>query len=116
MRSTGLYGLTKVCQEIIAEQYHREHGICGSALRVGCIMDGDTMIDKYGKEHTGRGMSLTDRRDIGEVARLSLECRDIGWEVFYVLGTPESRKVFDVEYTCQRLGWQPKYDFTWLPL
>jgi len=116
MRSTGLYGLTKVCQEIIAEQYHREHGICGAALRVGCIMDADTMIDKYGKKHTGRGMSLTDRRDIGEVARLSLACPDIGWEIFYVLGTPESRKAFDVEYTCRRLGWQPKYDFTWLPL
>ncbi|MBN2581916.1 MAG: NAD(P)-dependent oxidoreductase [Planctomycetes bacterium] len=116
MKSKGLYGLTKVCQEMIAEQYHREHGIRGAALRVGCVMDGDTMIDKYGKKHTGRGMSLTDRRDIGEVARLSIECPDIEWETFYVLSTPESRDFFDVDYTCRRLNWQPQYDFTWLPL
>ena len=116
MGGKGIYCLTKVCQEIIAEQYHREHGIKGAALRIGCVIDGDTVSDKYGRKFKDRGMSLTDRRDIGEVARLSLECPDIEWEIFYVLGTPEARRFFDVDYTCQRLGWQPKYDFTWLPL
>jgi len=116
MRSKGIYGLTKVCQEIIAEQYHREHGIKGAALRIGCVIDGDTVSDKYGRKFKDRGMSLTDRRDIGEVARLSLECPDIEWEIFYVLGTPEAREFYDIDHTCQRLGWQPKYDFTWLPL
>ncbi|NIA22038.1 MAG: NAD-dependent epimerase/dehydratase family protein [Anaerolineaceae bacterium] len=116
MKGTGLYCLTKVCQEVIAEQYHREHGIKGAALRIGCVVDGDTACDKYGRKFETRGLALTDRRDIGEVARLSLECPDIEWEIFYVISTPEAPKLYDVDYTCRRLGWKPKYDFTWLPL
>jgi hypothetical protein len=42
--------------------------------------------------------------------------RDVpGYEVFHVMSTPESMISHDVQYTCDRLGWKPKYDFTWLP-
>jgi len=115
LRSRGIYSLTKVCQEAIAEHYHREHGIGVGVLRIGCVMDGDTMIDKYGRKHATRGPSLTDRRDIGEVARLCLEDPNLGYEIFYVMSTPESFDLYDIEYTCRRLNWRPKYDFTWLP-
>jgi len=115
IRSKGIYGITKVCQEAIAEQYSREHGIGVGVLRIGCVMDGDTMIDKYGRQHHTRGMTLSDRRDIGEVARLCLEDPKLGYEVFYVMSTPESFKFYDIEYTCKRLNWKPKYDFMWLP-
>ena len=97
------------------QQFHREHGIGSAALRVGCIMDGDTMVDKYGRRHQSRGVSLIDRRDIGEVARLCIELPDLEWEVFYLYGTPEGPKELDVQYTTDRLGWKPKYDFSWLP-
>jgi nucleoside-diphosphate-sugar epimerase len=103
----GLYCLTKVCQEVIAEQYQREHSLAVGVLRIGCVMDGDTMIDKYGKRSRERGLSFTDRRDIGEVARLCLEDPTLGYEILYVLGTPESFDMYDVAYTCRRLDWRP---------
>jgi hypothetical protein len=56
----------------------------------------------------------TDRRDIGEVARLWLE-RDLsGYAVFNVMSTAESMQRAAVRLTCERLGWQPKHDFSWL--
>ena len=31
------------------------------------------------------------------------------------LGTPEAFEFYDIEYTCRRLNWRPKYDFLQLP-
>ncbi|NIA21119.1 MAG: NAD-dependent epimerase/dehydratase family protein [Anaerolineaceae bacterium] len=118
LKSSGIYGLTKVCQEVIAEQYQREFDLQVAVLRVGYVLSADdpeNTVDKYGKSIKERNAPCTDRRDIGEAARLALELPDLGYEVFYVLGAPEAAKLYDVEYTHQRLGWKPKYDFTWLP-
>ena len=110
----GLYGLTKALQEVIAEQYAREHGMAVAALRVGYIVDGEKNVDKYGKTIAERAPPDADRRDIGEVARLCLECPDLTYETFTVMSTAESMDLWDVRYTCQRLAWKPKYDFSWL--
>jgi nucleoside-diphosphate-sugar epimerase len=115
-RSRNIYGLTKVCQEVIAEQFQREHGMQVAALRVGCIIDGDKMEDKYGKKFKYFGESLIDRRDIGLAARLALELPDLGYETFYVMGTDQSHAHYDIAYTRQRLGWKPQFDFTSLPI
>lgn len=112
----GLYSATKACQEILAGQFSAEHGISIAALRVGYVMDADTLRDKYGREVARRSPWLTDRRDIGEVACLCLEREDIAYEVFNVMSTPESLAQWDVAHTCQRLNWSPRYDFSWLPL
>ena len=110
----GLYSLTKSVQEMIAEFYVCEHGMAVAALRVGYILDGEKNLDKYGKQITERNAADTDRRDIGEVARLSLELADLTYETFTVMSTQESMEPWDVQYTCDRLGWKPKYDFSWL--
>jgi hypothetical protein len=31
------------------------------------------------------------------------------------MSTRESMTRWDVQYTCDRLGWTPAYDFSWLP-
>ena len=110
-RGNDLYSLTKACQEVIAEQFQRIHQLSVSVLRVGWVMDADTMIDKYGQHRPQYCIGYTDRRDIGEVARLALETVDGSYEVFYVEGTPESAERCDIAYTRQRLGWAPKYNF-----
>lgn len=112
----GTYRLTKVIQEIIARQYHEEHGMAVAVLRVGCIMNADVSEDKYGRKFFERSAALTDRRDIGEVARLSLELADLAWEIFYVMSTDEALEVADIAYTRERLGWMPKHKFTHLPM
>jgi nucleoside-diphosphate-sugar epimerase len=114
-KSDTLYGLTKVCQEIVAEHYQRMHQLSVSALRVGWVMDADTMIDKYNRSQTTYQVGFSDRRDIGDAARLALERGAICYDVFYVESTPESADRFDIAYTKRTLGWEPKYDFKWLP-
>jgi nucleoside-diphosphate-sugar epimerase len=107
-RGAALYGLTKVCQEVIAEQFQREHGLEVAALRVGYILsadDPDHVVDKYGKHIQDRNPLCTGRRNIDEAARLAIEPADLKYEVFY-----------DLEPTFRRLGWKPRHDFTWLPL
>lgn len=111
----GMYRLTKVCQEVIAEQYHREHGVRVAVLRVGYIVDGDRRQDKYGKPFKDRNYQLTDRRDIGGVALAALELEDLQWEIFYVMSTDESMAFVDTRYTRERLGWRPRHPFKELP-
>lgn len=115
-RGRDMYTLTKACQEVIAEQYQRLHHLAVSVLRIGWVMDADTMIDKYGQHRPFYEVGYTDRRDIGEAARLALECPDRGYEVFYVESTPESAGYCDMARIRDRLGWKPKYDFKWLPV
>ncbi|MCL2640361.1 MAG: NAD(P)-dependent oxidoreductase [Phycisphaerales bacterium] len=114
-KSRGMYGLTKALQEIIAEQYAREHGMGVAALRVGWVMDQDSLVNKYGTRVTRYSTMLTDRRDIGEVARLWLEHSALGYEVFNVMSTSESMVASDVQHTCDFLGWRPGYPFDNLP-
>jgi len=111
----GLYALTKGLQEVIAEHFHRQHGIRVAVLRPAYIIDADTMTDKAGRTIPHYMDHLVDRRDIGEAARLALECPDLGYEAFNLMGTVEALEKWDVRYTCERLGWKPKYDFQWLP-
>jgi nucleoside-diphosphate-sugar epimerase len=115
LRSKGLYGLTKVLQEVTAEHFARVHGMRIACLRIGYVVDADAMVDKYGRRISERAPLDTDRRDVGEVARLALECPDLTFEVFHVMSTHEAMSEWDMQYTCDRLGWQPRYDFDRLP-
>lgn len=115
-RGRGVYALTKVLQEVIAEQVAREHGLRVACLRIGYVLDGERNVDKYGRVITERAPLDTDRRDVGRAVAACLALADLRFEILPVMSTPEARAQWDVHYTCQRLGWQPRYDFTWLPL
>lgn len=115
VRSKGLYGLTKACQEVIAEQFQREHDMEVAVLRPAWIIDADTMVTKYGDRLQYFDEGMIDRRDLGEAARLACELPDLKFEIFYVHATAESPARCDVSYTHRRLGWKPKHDFSWLP-
>ena len=112
---SGFYGISKVMQEITAEYYARQHGMRVAVLRVGYILDGENNRDKYGRVIDERAPLDADRRDIGAVARLALEDTSIAYEVFHVMSTEEAMDTWDLRYTCDRLGWRPAYDFSWLP-
>lgn len=111
LRGEGIYSQTKICQEIIAQQYHWEFGIGVAAIRPAYITDMDTARDKYGRQAEEANWQFADRRDIGEIARLALLLPDLGYEIFWALSTPMAAKHVDMEYTCRRLDWQPRYDF-----
>jgi nucleoside-diphosphate-sugar epimerase len=111
----GFYGLSKVCQEVIAQQYFREHGIRSAILRPSYIQDAATMTDKYGKVAKEVNWHYIDRYDIGKAARLAIEKDDMACEVFYLLGHPKSIEHADMQPTYDRLGWKPDHDFTHMP-
>ena len=111
MQSPGLYGLTKICQEVIAEQFHLEHGIGVAALRPGYITDADTCKDKYGREAHECNWEFVDRRDVGKAARLAIELPDLGFEKFYILGTPMAKEHAEMKPSFERLGWTPQHPF-----
>jgi nucleoside-diphosphate-sugar epimerase len=111
-----LYSLTKQCQEVVAQFYQKKYQMQISSLRVGYIMNADTLSDKYGRKIEACSPALIDPRDIGEVARLCLEKDDIEYETFHVMGVDAAYEKDDVRYTCERLNWKPKYNFGWLPL
>lgn len=114
LRTSGWYGLSKAMQEMIAEQFARTTGMQVACLRVGYVLDGEANQDKYGRVIAERNWADTDRRDIGEVARLCLERDDLGYAVFNVMSTQESMQRGAVRLTCERLGWTPRHDFSWL--
>jgi nucleoside-diphosphate-sugar epimerase len=119
LKTGSIYGLTKVCQEVIAEQFQRENNLQVASLRVGYILSADDpnhVVDKYGKHIQERNPPNTDRRDIGLAALRALELPDLAYEKFFILGTPEAGATYEMEPSYQRLGWKPQYDFTWLPL
>ncbi len=112
---TEPYGLSKILQETIAEQYHAGHGIASAMIRPAYITDQSTQADKYGKVFKEVNWQYIDRRDIGQAARLALDVPDLGCEAFYTLGHPSAESRADIAYTRQRLGWKPEYDFTAFP-
>jgi len=110
-RPVGMYMLTKACQEVIAEQYHREHGLAVAVLRPSKLLYEDTMRDKYGDPIPRETWNLIDPRDIGQAARKALELPDLTWEVFYLLAKPEAATRVDTTHTRERLGWDPEHPF-----
>jgi len=82
----------------------RVEGMSVCCLRPGYILDGEKNLDKYGRLVSERNFQDTDRRDIGEVARLWLERGTPGYDVFVVLSTWESLDIAGVRYTCDRLN------------
>lgn len=110
-RGKDLYGLTKVCQEVVAEHYHRVAGIAVAVLRIGGVLSEATMVDKYGNRESHAADNAVDPRDVGEVVRRCLDLPDLGYETFFVMGPPEAGAKYDVQHTRRRLGWTPKHTF-----
>ena len=115
LQACQTYGLTKVCQEVVAEYYHRMHGIAVAMLRPAYITDADTLLDKYNRQQRTVNWQYIDRRDIGLAAACALQLADLGCEAFYLLGHRDGEKHADVAHTRQRLGWVPAHDFSQYP-
>jgi nucleoside-diphosphate-sugar epimerase len=112
-----LYALTKACQEVIAEFHHRYSKMNVGVLRLGNILSADDpnhVIDKYDMVYEVRHIGSSERRDVGLAARLALEKPDLGYQVFYVISTPEADQWFEME-PLRKLGWKAEHDLSWLP-
>ena len=106
-----MYGLTKACQEIIAEHYALANELTVASIRTGYIHDMETMSDKYGRVATEINAQYADRRDIGDMARLALQLEGPRYEILYAYSTPEALADNDVQYGMDLLGWAPKFTY-----
>ena len=112
---TDMYTLTKVCQEVVAEHYHRTAGVAVAVFRPAYIVYADTLCDKYGANvdvDGPDGWQLIDPRDLGAAARLALELDDLGYEIFYTHGRGDGADKAETDYALTRLGWRPKHTFS----
>ncbi len=110
-----IYGLTKACQEAIAEFYHRTQGIAVAMLRPAYIIDADTLTDKYGTQRKSVNWQYIDRRDIGDAVDCALRLPDLGCEPFWILGHRDCVNHAEMEPSYRRLGWKPAHDFSQYP-
>lgn len=115
LRPNSMYGVTKACQETLAEFYHGTHGVAVAMLRPAYITDADTLRDKYGTQRPSVNWQFIDRRDIGAAADCALRLPDLGCEAFYLVGHRDGPRHADVEHTRKRLGWTPAHDFSQYP-
>jgi len=106
-RGRDVYGLTKVVQEHVAEHYARIAGMSVVVLRIGYVIDGATLVNKYGKTEPVFSRDMIDRLDVGEVACRFLEQPPAGLSTFYVLGSLDHPR-FDTASTWHALGWSPR--------
>lgn len=111
----NIYALTKVCEEVIAEQYSRMHGIAVAALRFGYLVETENMLDKYGRKVGERAALDSDPYDVGDAARVFLESDIAGYGTYPVMSTRDALEEWDLQYTCAKLDWEPRYAFDRLP-
>lgn len=106
----GLYAMTKVQQEMIAEQYAREHGLPVAVLRMGHVIDIRQKTDKYGKQVEAGSVHHADRFHIGEAALRCMELPELRYETFYISSVPdaEDAAVWDLDYTFKHLNWRAR--------
>ena len=112
MCTTHPYGLTKMCQESIAHQFHLFEDMATAILRPAYITDADQKLDKYGRDAIEANWQYIDRRDVGKAAHRALTVPDLGCEIFYVMGHPDVTRYAEMEPTRTRLRWTPDHPFT----
>ncbi len=106
------YGLTKGCQEVIAESYYVGHGIETGAIRIGYVIDGEAMEDKYGKDLEVFEKGMIDRFDIGYATKNifdNIPANELKYEVFFLDGGTTTSETADIAKACEKLSWKPKY-------
>ena len=76
--------MTKVLQEVIAEQFARDHGLQVAVLRMGHVIDLATGKNKYDHDIPQHTVYETDRHDIAEAALRCLALDGLTYETFYI--------------------------------
>ncbi len=117
--AADLYILTKVFQEKVVEGFHNEYGIEVVVLRIGgvCRVDPATrrVYPKYeGAEWTRNEPGMVERGDVGLAVGASVQLEHVTYERMFVMGSSLARQHFDVQYTEKKLGWRPRFDFSWM--
>jgi len=111
-RPISPYGLTKACQEEIANYHHRVAGLSVAILRPAYVTDADTLTDKYGRHRPTVNWQCVDRRDVAGATLAALRAPELKSGCYYIHGHPDAVNKLETGPTVEELGWAPKYDFS----
>jgi nucleoside-diphosphate-sugar epimerase len=104
----GMYGLTKVLQEMTARHFFEAEAIVTTILRPGWIVRDESLLTKYGGKVEHYESHLIDPRDIGTAVLAALSLSEPTLEAFHLVQTDSNYHQPD---QCLRLGWQPAHHF-----
>jgi len=103
----NVYSATKACQEITAEAFHRQFGLKVAIMRIGYVVDWETMTDKYGTTLAKREPGMIDRADCGQAVRRALELPDLSCQVFYIYSVSRIPDFEEGFAAYDQLNWHP---------
>ena len=90
----GLYAVCKRLQEEMCRQFYDAFDMRIVVLRPQYIVDSRLGIDKYRKKMGSEEMPLREgwvcRHDLAEACRLAVESETVDFDIFHIVGTPES--------------------------
>lgn len=111
LKASGPYALSKLLQEELTRNFHEQHGTAIACVRPCGIVDAERMVDTEGNPIAAFGWHSIDRRDVASALVCALELEDLSYECFNITATPGGRRVTDVEWAEERLGWRPEFTF-----
>lgn len=103
-----VYALTKRLQEEMCRSFHDAHGMRILVLCPDYIVDSRLGIGRF-RERLGPGgapyrSGWVCRHDLAEACRLAVENESILFDIFHVVGTPESDATCNVARSSEMLG------------
>ncbi len=104
----GLYAVCKRLQEEMCRQFHDAFDMRIVVLRPQYIVDSRLGIDKYRKKMGSEEMPLREgwvcRHDLAEACRLAVESETVDFDIFHIVGTPESDRTCNAAHSREALG------------
>jgi uronate dehydrogenase len=103
-RPVGTYAVTKYLGEVLAREYHRQHGLSTVCLRIAKPIDPD---DPAVRARPIRPQWIAFP-DLCRAYELALTAPDIGFEVIHLVGESSVRR-WDLSRAAAVLGYRPEY-------
>lgn len=103
-RPVGTYAVTKRLGEVIARDFHRQHGIEAVCLRIAKPVD---LADEAVRAAPIRPQWIAFP-DLCRAYRCALTAPDVGFEIVHLVGE-SSRRRWDLSRAREVLGYEPEY-------
>lgn len=111
LAKNGLYPLTKILEENIAQHYQHFNQLQVSIFRPASIIDGESKLNKNGDEDDLYREYLVDRYDLGKAVVAAIECNEIEYDIFYPQPAEGAELWMDTTSCFKKLKWNPVYRF-----
>lgn len=103
-----IYSSTKVCQEIVAQSMSIEFELDIKALRIGYVVDFNSLQNKYGRSVSSPSNGMIDRYDCGEAIAKTLQLNYNTYETFHIYSIADPIIAPEAVEAWEKLNWHPQ--------